>query len=70
MSKYTDKLAEAFRLAQASLMTEGLTEEFNEELLGNIIVKIAVQRPVKFARATTLAEEAIRRYRIEVGAGS
>lgn len=67
MSKYTEKLAEARRLAKQFLDKEHLIDEINDALLSEIIVKIAIERPTKFAHPETLAEEALRRYRLAAG---
>ena len=69
MSKYKEKLAEAHRLAKERLAVEAVIEEINDHLLSKIIVKIAVERPTKFAMPETLAEEALRRYRLSTNTG-
>jgi hypothetical protein len=64
MSKYTDNLASIYEQAKERLAMESPSAELDHGLLSGIIVAIAVERPVRFGETNTLAEEALRRYRL------
>ena len=64
MSKYTEKLLESFEIAKERLEHENRLNEASVALLANIILRVAVERPIKFAEPHTLAEEALRRYNL------
>ena len=65
MSKYTEKLAEAYLIAKNQLEFEDRLKDTSLDLLSKIILEIAIERPIRFAEPKTLAEEVLRRYDLD-----
>jgi len=64
MSKSTgeEKLASAYRIAMERLSERRLLDEAKAAKLSDIVVRLALERPLRFATVETLTEEIIRRF--------